>query len=588
MAKTQRTVAKFRKDLLDAIGKVDRPGAVCTSGDLPLTMPGLTVDGVGLIGLPLVKTQARKLIKQCVQAPYGKGTETLVDTDVRRVWELDPEHFELTNPDWDQQIASITQTVQSALGLGERKLNAHLYKLLLYEKDSFFLPHRDGEKLDGMVATLVVALPSPHTGGELVITHEGRRHTIPFEGAASGFSLTYAAFYADCEHEVLPVEDGYRLSLVYNLTLARSRKGIGAPQTSQAVVPICQLFREWPSQDQLRKAAITLDHQYSEDGLNIDTLKGVDRARADVLFEAAELAGCVAHLALITHWESGSAEGGDYGDYYGRGGHRRWSYDDEDEPEDGTGYEMGEVYDEYLKVDCWSDREGMPTDFGEMSLEQDEIIAEGSLDDWDLTQEDFEGFTGNAGMTLERWYRRAAVVVWPQANHFRVLCQAGTDASIVGLEVMVKAWKRARKSDRKQQRADCLKFASAILESWSPRRRRFGYESYETREESNRSTFPRMLMDLDEPECCSPTAERRHAERRHRGTRQSIRQIRSAARLAIFRKGVDGAPESVLGANSRTECGADSRRCASIRLRVTTERNRSTCAGVFPRSSSPH
>ena len=45
--------------------------------------------------------------------------------------------------------------VQTAFGLEEQTLEAHLYDLLLYEPGSFFLPHRDGEKLDRMVATLV-------------------------------------------------------------------------------------------------------------------------------------------------------------------------------------------------------------------------------------------------------------------------------------------------------------------------------------------------------------------------------------------------------------------------------------------------
>lgn len=41
--------------------------------------------------------------------------------------------------------------------------------------------------------------------------------------AAAGHELSYAAFYADCEHEVRPVRSGYRLCLTYNMTLARSR-----------------------------------------------------------------------------------------------------------------------------------------------------------------------------------------------------------------------------------------------------------------------------------------------------------------------------------------------------------------------------
>ena len=94
---------------------------------------------------------------------------------------------------------------------------AHLYKLLVYEEGSFFLPHRDGEKLDRMVATLVIGLPAVHEGGELVVSHDGRSHEVVFDGAAAGHELSYAAFYADCQHEVRPVPQ--RLPSVFDLQL---------------------------------------------------------------------------------------------------------------------------------------------------------------------------------------------------------------------------------------------------------------------------------------------------------------------------------------------------------------------------------
>jgi len=71
----------FHDKLLEALSEVDRPGDFCTWGDRPLVMPGLEADRMGVVGLPLTKTHARKLTKLCRQAPYGKGTETVVDTD---------------------------------------------------------------------------------------------------------------------------------------------------------------------------------------------------------------------------------------------------------------------------------------------------------------------------------------------------------------------------------------------------------------------------------------------------------------------------------------------------------------------------
>lgn len=258
----------MHKALIQALAKVDRPGDICTAGDLPLTMPGLEVEGLGLLRLPLAERQARKLIKCCQQAPYGKGSKTLVDTAVRRVWELDAKHVHFTNPKWETLIDSIVEVVQQQLGLEEKKLSAHLYKLLVYEKGSFFLPHRDGEKLDRMVATLVVALPSTHEGGELIVSHNGRQHEFGFGGAASGHELSYAAFYADCQHEVRPLESGYRLCLTYNVTLAKSRgrKGITAPSHDAVVHEIEALLTGWRPAADTRKLVVTFDHRYTRKG----------------------------------------------------------------------------------------------------------------------------------------------------------------------------------------------------------------------------------------------------------------------------------------------------------------------------------
>jgi len=449
-------------ELPKALGKVDRPSAVCTSGDMPLTIPGLKVDGLGVLSLPLGKTQARKLIEQCRQAPYGKGTETLVDTEVRQTWELDPNQFQLKNPKWEELIEEIVANVQRELGLEDCKLTAHLYKLLVYEKGGFFLPHRDGEKLDRMVATLVIVLPSVCEGGELILSHDGWQYEIQFTGAASGYELSYAAFYADCQHEVRPLRSGYRLCLTYNVTLAKSRckKGIKAP--------------------------------------SMDTLKGIDRARAEVLFEAAEQADCVAHLALVTLWQSGEAEGG-YDEYSYRGGYRRYHRsdfeDDDDFDETGDDYEMGEIYDYSLSANHWSDCQGKKVGLDEIRLDEDDIVSEAPLDYGDPDSEDFEGFTGNAGMTLERWYHRAAIVIWPRDKHFAVLCGAGTDAAIGGLQPLVNRLKRMSTAKREKQRRECLSFATAIIDSWQARRR----SSWNETDPVNRGAFVRLLQELGDP-----------------------------------------------------------------------------------------
>ena len=489
--------------LVEALDAIDRPGDVAAAGDRELTMPGLEVEGLGAVGLPLPKAQARALIRRCRQAPYGKGTQTLVDTDVRRVWEMDPAQFELTNPKWKALIRSIIKEVKQRLGLEECKLSAHLYKLLLYEKGSFFLPHRDGERLDAMVATLIVTLPCAHEGGELVVRHEGREHEIAFPGAASGLGLSWAAFYADCSHEVRPLRSGYRPCLVYNVTLARSRRRkerIDAPSYGAVTARIAELLGAWPETDETQKRAVTLEHAYTQDGLELDRLKGADRARAEVLFEAAEQAGCVAHLALLTLWQLGDVDH-DYADYsyrrrrrYGSRYRSRYGYDQDDDPN--RRYKMGEILESSLTASHWSDRHGEARQLGEIRVDKAEVVAGDPLDDGEPSEEEFEDYTGNAGMTLERWYHRAAVVIWPRERHFAVLCGVGTQAAIGGLEAMVKGLRRGTKQQREATRRDCLEFAGAIIDDWKPT----DFSWYRDEEyRAVRAGFSKLLCRLDDP-----------------------------------------------------------------------------------------
>ncbi len=452
-----RTVSE---QLHAAIKKINRPGSFCVTGSDRAANPGLEVVGLGPIGLPLTAHQAKELKTHCKQAPYGKGQKTLVDPSVRRVWQLDPDRFSLTNPEWPQFLRDAVKTVQRELGLEKQKLESHLYNLLLYEPGSFFLPHRDGEKLDRMVATLVVVLPSSFTGGELVVRHEGEERVIDFGRAEfNPFHTHFAAFYADCEHEVRPLRTGYRLCLVYNLTLAKAKKGISAPRTAEYIEDIARILRGWSADEATHKLAVTLDHQYTPDGLVWDALKGVDRVKGRVLHEAAKLADCQAYLALLTLWESGAAEE----DYEPRRRGRRYDYgDDEGEEDEEQGdYEMGELYETTLTAEHWSDAAGSRPPFGSMEVEREEIVPPESLTRV-KPEEDVSGYTGNEGLTMNRWYRHAAIVLWPNTRHFDVLCDCGVRAAIASLQQMVAEWQKAAKKSS-VTRDQCVAFATKVL-----------------------------------------------------------------------------------------------------------------------------
>ena len=206
-----------RQEIIDILEGIESPGKFAVGGccGTRLLMPGLVVDGVGRIGLPLSETQAKELANRCEQAPFGRGEKTLVDKAVRNTFQLAPEYVQITNPSWSSQLAELTKEVCGTLGVQSNlTVEAKLYKMLLYEKGSHFKPHRDSEKEHGMFGTMVIVLPSHFTGGELVVKHKGEVETFD---QSSVFSSHYAALYADCRHELKEVTSGHRLCLVYNL-----------------------------------------------------------------------------------------------------------------------------------------------------------------------------------------------------------------------------------------------------------------------------------------------------------------------------------------------------------------------------------
>jgi 2OG-Fe(II) oxygenase superfamily len=449
--------------LSQALSRIDRPGSFCVSSSVRAFLPGLEVEGLGPIGLPLTVAQAKELIARCDQAPHGQGIKTVVDTNVRRVWRMGPDRFSLTNPDWAAFVDETIAKVREGLGLQDQELEGHLYDLLLYEPGSFFLPHRDSEKHDRMVATLVIVFPSSYEGGEIVVRHEGHELTIDFGGDPdSKFRIHFAAFYADCEHEVRPLKNGYRLCVVYNLTLAKSEKVLSAPRASQHIEIIGSLLREWVADNSAEKLAITLDHQYTEAGLAWDALKGLDRVKARVLFEAAAQAGCKAYLALLTLWESGSArdDGYEYGYGHGRYRHRR----DDDKVDEGE-YTMEEVYETSLTATNWSDGEGNGLPIGTLNVAEDEILDPDALKGV-KPEEEYEGYTGNEGMTLERWYRRAAIFLWPARRHLEILCDRDSRNVVPVLNQIVAEWRQIAGKEAAEAKAQCIAMAVAILAKW--------------------------------------------------------------------------------------------------------------------------
>lgn len=198
----------------------------------------------------------------CQQAPFGKGSETVIDTDVRRVLETDRCRVDFPLEEVLGEIAryfSLPPTI-----------SAQFYKLLYYRTGDFFLEHIDRYRVDqensnsilslysfflgfllalvllrvftsssnGLTYTSFHSKKSPcHTltlaldvgsdcaGGELVFPitaiREDDNQSSPspspsIEWKSSGVG-SWACWFAPQPHSVRPLTSGYRLIAVYNI-----------------------------------------------------------------------------------------------------------------------------------------------------------------------------------------------------------------------------------------------------------------------------------------------------------------------------------------------------------------------------------
>ena len=153
----------------------------------------IEINPIGRLKFPLKPSVAKKLIKEARPATFGWRDKTCLDTKVRDVWQIPKSRVKIDKRRWNKTLNPTVDTLKDELGLPEQsRLRTELHDVLIYAPGQFFLPHQDSEKCDGMVATLVVILPSPHSGGTLIVDHQGEKKRYQSSQAATG-KLTFVA-----------------------------------------------------------------------------------------------------------------------------------------------------------------------------------------------------------------------------------------------------------------------------------------------------------------------------------------------------------------------------------------------------------
>lgn len=137
----------IKRLLVDSLAKTEAPGSFAAFYAVPdFVNPILMVDNDGPpIRLPLQETDAARIIAASHKAPFGQGSETVVDESVRKTFELNRDQFTILDSGFPRVIFNCVQGAVNLLGImpNQGEIRAELYKLLLYEKGAHFRPHTE-------------------------------------------------------------------------------------------------------------------------------------------------------------------------------------------------------------------------------------------------------------------------------------------------------------------------------------------------------------------------------------------------------------------------------------------------------------
>ncbi|KAH9209223.1 hypothetical protein DL95DRAFT_428313 [Leptodontidium sp. 2 PMI_412] len=236
-----------------------------------------------------------QLLESCAPATFGRKNKDILDESYRKAGKLNRSQFSVDFHPHDYGIIdTISQVLLPQVDVDfmkgreqHRGVMAELYKLNVYSGPSGkFRAHVDTPRGATQFGSLVVCLPHPHEGGHLRVTHAG--HSKHFDWSnAKATTIQWAAFYSDCEHEVLEVTSGHRVTLTYNLYVTESVGKILHPHP-------CADLKSFPLYQEVKqlieapiifeagqKLGFHCQHQYAHTRDGIEelmpfTLKGID------------------------------------------------------------------------------------------------------------------------------------------------------------------------------------------------------------------------------------------------------------------------------------------------------------------------
>lgn len=252
-----------------------------------------------------------------------------------------------------------------------------------------------------MFGTLVICLPSPHTGGDIVLRHAGQEKTHK----TSEVQPSVLCWYSDVHHEVLPVTSGYRWVLTYNLAISpdleRPSAALRRPQTDQLQLSIASWLQQARLQDgdqvptkEVPHIYYLFEHEYTEASIALRGLKTTDLVRVQCLQHVSTRLDFDVFLAVLEKRQEGGVE------HVWTKRKKRSYWDDYEYTPPVTWHELSDIYNTYISIKKLVDLDGHLLR-AEMEITKDDLernLVQGGDPFYGVTDrnEEYEGYMGNS------------------------------------------------------------------------------------------------------------------------------------------------------------------------------------------------
>lgn len=204
-----------------------------------------------------------------------------------------------------------------------------------------------------------------------------------------------------------------------------------------------------------------LEHRYTDAGLAASLLKGSDAKLCKQLMMIVEALDGVLHFGQVSRH---LVQYADDGDYTSRN-YISWSNEEGVRSPEISHLTIGEAFDDELIIDGWRLPSGKAVrKFAPLSCNPiEQLISSTPINEWKPTQIEYEGYTGNAGNTIDRWYHRSAMVLWPRTHHFDVMLRMGLEPVIDELEKRLTKIEVGTEKSKAKVVDECRQIASSIV-----------------------------------------------------------------------------------------------------------------------------